>query len=227
MTVHNTYLLDSINSSSEQAAMGVERRTAHSGFPIVLQKLAAAVALLLLSPLLILLALLIRMESKGSPLYAQIRVGENGRRFKFYKFRSMFITGDARWVDVNTLSSDRDGVCKKFKRDPRITSIGRIIRKYSIDEIPQLINVLKGDMVLIGPRPALCSETDCYSTEQMNRLDVKPGLTGLWQVSGRADTTFEQQVELDIFYIDNQSWWFDIKIVLQTIPAVLLSKGAY
>ena len=205
MTAHNSYLLESIQNPAEVTTSN-ERLSSHSGFPIALQKLAAAVTLLLLSPLLLMLALLIRLESKGSPLYAQIRVGEHGRRFKFYKFRSMFVPGDARWVDVNTLSSDRDGVCKKFKCDPRITTIGRFIRKFSIDEIPQLINVLKGDMVLIGPRPALCVETDSYRGEQMNRLDVKPGLTGLWQVSGRADTTFEQQVELDLYYINHQSW---------------------
>lgn len=227
MTVHNTFVFESDKSVCNQGESRGGQYSVHSGIPIALQKLAAGVTLLMLSPLLILLALCIRLESKGSPLYAQIRVGENGRRFKFYKFRSMFIPGDARWVDVNTLSSDRDGVCKKFKSDPRITGIGRLIRKYSIDEIPQLINVLKGDMLLIGPRPALCCETDSYRGAEMGRLDVKPGLTGLWQVSGRADTTFEQQVALDLYYINHQSWWFDFKIVLQTVPAVLLSKGAY
>ncbi|MEE2730631.1 MAG: sugar transferase [Pseudomonadota bacterium] len=219
MTAHNTFLY-------QHTPLPIDEQ-ARAGFPVLLQKLAAAGALLLLSPLLLLLALLIRLESQGSPLYAQIRVGENGRRFKFYKFRSMYIPQDPRWVDVTQLASDRDGVCKKFKHDPRITDIGRFIRKFSIDELPQLLNVLKGDMVLIGPRPALCTETDRYNGQQMNRLDVKPGLTGLWQVSGRADTTFEQQVELDMYYIQHQSWWFDIKIVLQTIPAVLSSKGAY
>ncbi|MCG8536222.1 MAG: sugar transferase [Pseudomonadales bacterium] len=229
MTVHNTVLTNFIAAReyTNEYQDNSNHNGSHNGLPLFLQQAAAAMALLILSPFLIALAIMIRLESKGSPVFAQIRVGQNGRRFKFYKFRSMYTQDDPRWVDVSKMESDRDGVCKKFKQDPRITPIGRIIRKLSIDELPQLFNVLNGDMVLIGPRPALCSETDAYDQAAMRRLDVRPGITGLWQVSGRADTTFEEQIELDSSYIKNQSWWFDVKILLETVPAVLTSRGAY
>lgn len=228
MTVHNTYLVDQVRLlQTQQATVSGVDSSAKEGLPISLQQIGAAAVLLVLSPLLLLLALLIRLESQGSPLYSQVRVGKDGRRFKFYKFRSMYIKDDPKWVDVSTLNSDRDGICKKFRQDPRITPIGRFIRKFSLDELPQLINILKGDMALIGPRPALPCETDAYNARAMNRLDVTPGLTGLWQVSGRADTTFEEQIDLDMQYIKNRSWWFDISIMAQTVPAVLSSRGAY
>lgn len=199
----------------------------HNGIPIYLQQISAGLALIIICPLFIILAIIIRLESKGSPVFSQIRVGHNGRRFKFYKFRSMYTKNDKKWIDVTNLESDRDGVCKKFKCDPRITPFGQIIRKLSIDELPQLFNVLKGDMLLIGPRPALCCETHHYDSNAMNRLNAFPGITGLWQVSGRADTTFEQQIKLDNNYIKSQNWFEDVKILLGTIPAVITSKGAY
>ncbi|MCG8669730.1 MAG: sugar transferase [Pseudomonadales bacterium] len=197
------------------------------GLPVSLQQLSALFGLILLSPLLVLVALLIKLESNGPVIFHQVRIGEHGRRFKFYKFRSMYLPTDPRFVSTNDLVSDRDGVCKKFKRDPRITRIGRFIRKLSIDELPQLFNVLKGDMLLIGPRPALEEEVNAYSKRSMNRLNIKPGITGLWQVSGRADTTFEQQVALDIQYIRNKSLLNDLIILFSTVPAVLSGKGAY
>jgi len=130
-------------------------------------------------------------------------------------------------VDVSKLKSDRDGVCNKFFNDPRVTRMGKFIRKYSIDELPQLINVVKGDMLLIGPRPALLIETDQYSMKARKRLATTPGLTGLWQVSGRANTTFEEQIELDLRYVSEKSWVCDMKILLATVPVVLFGKGAY
>lgn len=197
------------------------------GIPNALQRLAAFIGLALLSPILLLLIMAIKIESKGPVIYRQVRVGKHGRRFYFYKFRSMYTQEDPRYVDVEKLESDREGVCKKFKNDPRITKIGRIIRKLSIDEIPQLYNVAKGDMLLIGPRPALVNEVSVYSKNTMNRLNIEPGITGLWQVSGRADTTFEQQVSLDIKYIQEKSITNDLIILFNTIPAVLSGKGAY
>ena len=125
------------------------------------------------------------------------------------------------------MSSDRDGVCKKFYNDPRITRVGKIIRKLSIDELPQLFNVVKGDMVLIGPRPHLVSEYKEYDRNILPRLYCRPGITGLWQVSGRADTTFEEQLNLDKTYVAQQSWWLDLKILFATIPTVITGKGAY
>ena len=144
-----------------------------------------------------------------------------------YKFRSMYQMDDPKYIDPATMKSDRDGVCNKYYNDPRITKVGRVIRKLSIDELPQLINVLKGDMVLIGPRPALPQETERYQWYMLERFNAKSGLTGLWQVSGRADTTFEQQIELDIQYVRERSLWLDLKIILITVPTVLLGKGAY
>lgn len=198
-----------------------------SGLNPYLQRGLALIGLLLLSPFLIVMWGLIRIESPGNPLFTQVRVGFNGRRFAFYKFRSMRVSTDPKYVDVSTMKSDRDGVCNKFFNDPRVTRIGKFIRKYSIDELPQLINVVKGDMLLIGPRPALVSETDQYSLHARKRLVSMPGLTGLWQVSGRADTTFEEQIELDIHYIKEKSWVNDLRILLSTVPVVLFGKGAY
>lgn len=203
------------------------RKHKHSGINPYLQRSCAFIGLLLLSPLLIAIWAIIRIESPGNPLFKQVRVGINGRRFAFYKFRSMRVSTDPKYVDVSQMKSDRDGVCNKFFNDPRITKVGKFIRKYSIDELPQLINVLKGDMLLVGPRPALVTETDQYSLRARKRLQDMPGLTGLWQVSGRADTTFEEQIELDIRYVKEKSFFNDVRILCSTIPVVLFGKGAY
>jgi lipopolysaccharide/colanic/teichoic acid biosynthesis glycosyltransferase len=199
----------------------------HRGVPIIVQQLVAGCALLVLSPLLLLVMLLIRLESPGSIFFSQVRVGEYGRHFKMYKFRSMYLPSDPRYREPDPSTSSREGVCKKYIDDPRITRIGRFIRKYSIDELPQLLNVVTRDMCLVGPRPALAIETYQYDEKAQARLFSKPGLTGLWQVSGRADTTFEQQLRLDVAYITQQSVWMDCKIILLTIPAVISARGAY
>ncbi|BDX08249.1 sugar transferase [Planctobacterium marinum] len=202
-------------------------RFGHKGIPVILQQSAAALGLLVISPLLLLTMLFIRMESQGPVFFTQVRVGENGRRFHCYKFRSMYLKTDPKYREPEPSDSDREGVCKKYYNDPRITRVGKFIRKYSIDELPQLLNVLKGDMMLIGPRPHLTTEYDNYDRNIMPRLYCKPGLTGLWQVNGRADTDFEQQLQFDKDYIQQQSIWLDIKILLATVPAVLGAKGAY
>lgn len=201
--------------------------SAKSGIPLPIQQFGAGLALLLLSPILLLAMLAIRIESKGAIFYSQVRVGHRGRHFRIWKLRSMYLSSDPRWVDISSLQSDREGTCKKLFKDPRITKVGRIIRKLSIDELPQLWNVLTGDMVMIGPRPALPEEVDAYSFHMLERMNAMPGLTGLWQVSGRADTTFEEQINLDLRYVRNQSLAMDIKILFATVPAVLLGKGAY
>lgn len=199
----------------------------HKGIPVLLQRALALMALLIISPLLFVVYVLIKTGSCGDVLFSQIRVGENGRHFKMYKFRSMYLTTDKRYQAPDIQQSSREGICKKYINDPRVTKIGHFIRKYSIDEIPQLFNVVTGDMCLVGPRPALSVETYEYDHFVQPRLYVKPGLTGLWQVSGRADTSFAEQVALDKAYIKQQSIWMDCKIILLTIPAVLSSKGAY
>lgn len=218
----NTAIALELNQK-EHRAKAVKR----VGLNPTFQRLVALLGLIAISPFLLLMAALIRLESPGNPFFTQTRVGLNGRRFAFYKFRSMRVSSDPKYIDVSQMKSDRDGVCNKFFNDPRVTRIGRFIRKYSIDEIPQLINVVRGDMLLIGPRPALVTETDVYSMKARKRLSTMPGLTGLWQVSGRADTTFEEQVELDIRYVEEKSWVQDLKILFATIPVVLFGKGAY
>lgn len=204
-----------------------ENTFGHRGIPLFLQQIFSALVLLIISPLILIVMLLIKRESPGKTLFSQVRVGENGRHFKMYKFRSMFLKSDPCYQEPDPSQSSRDGVCKKYINDPRITTVGKFIRKYSIDELPQLFNVVTGDMCLVGPRPALAIETYAYEHAEQDRLFSKPGLTGLWQVSGRADTNFTEQLQLDTSYIEQQSIWNDCKIILLTIPAVLTAKGAY
>jgi len=189
--------------------------------------LAGTLAAILLSPVLLATALCIKLESPGPVLFSQTRVGKHGREFRMYKFRSMYTNAEARRASIENQNEMQDGVTFKVKKDPRITGVGRIIRKLSIDELPQLWNVLNGEMSLVGPRPPLPSETSQYTTQDRYRLQCKPGITCIWQVSGRSDIPFDQQVELDIEYIVSKSLWTDIKILFKTVPAVLLARGAY
>ena len=183
--------------------------------------------LVLLSPLFALTALCITAESKGPVFYSQTRVGANGRDFMFYKFRSMIVGANDMKAGLMKDNESKDGVLFKMKQDPRVTRVGRFIRKYSIDELPQLLNVLIGDMSLVGPRPATTDEVAQYTLEQRKRLHAMPGITCIWQVSGRSEIPFEKQVQLDIEYIKSTSILNDIIILLKTIPAVLAGKGAY
>ena len=199
----------------------------HKGVPMFIQRSVALTALIILSPLLLTVMLLIRLESPGSFFFSQDRIGKYGRHFKMYKFRSMYLKLDSRYSEPDPSTSDRDGICKKYKNDPRISKVGAFIRKFSIDELPQLINIVKGDMALVGPRPALAIEVNAYPTSALCRLNGMPGLSGLWQVSGRADTDFDTQVALDDSYLQQQSIGFDIKILLATLPCVIGAKGAY
>ncbi|SMF54612.1 Sugar transferase involved in LPS biosynthesis (colanic, teichoic acid) [Alteromonadaceae bacterium Bs31] len=192
-----------------------------------LQKVLVTFGFLCALPLLALVYCVLRLESRGNPIYKQQRIGLHGREFTTYKFRSMYIPSDPRFIDVSTLQSDREGICKKLKKDPRITPIGRFIRKYSIDELPQLWNIVKGDMVLVGPRPALPEEVAQYNELAKKRLSVMPGLTGLWQISGRADTSFEEQINLDLRYIQKKSLLSDLIIIFHTPATVLSARGAY
>jgi lipopolysaccharide/colanic/teichoic acid biosynthesis glycosyltransferase len=187
----------------------------------------AAFALLLLSPLFLGVALAIKLTDGGPILHKQTRVGRWGREFPFPKFRSMVVNAEKLKDALLQQNQHAAGVTFKMKRDPRVTWIGRIIRKLSIDELPQLWCVLKGDMSLVGPRPPLPREVALYSLADRRRLDAIPGLTCIWQVSGRADIPFPEQVALDLRYIQSQSIWLDLQLLLKTIPAVLLGRGAY
>jgi lipopolysaccharide/colanic/teichoic acid biosynthesis glycosyltransferase len=187
----------------------------------------SATLLLLLSPIFAIVSLLIRLESKGPVFYMQTRVGFRGSLFRLWKFRSMYIDADQRRAELEAQNEMEGGVIFKMKHDPRITRTGRIIRRLSIDELPQLWNILKGDMSLVGPRPALPSEVEQYTIEERVRLYAKPGLTCIWQVSGRSDIPFPQQVLLDEEYLYSQSLYKDFYLLLKTIPAVVTGKGAY
>ena len=189
--------------------------------------LGAAVGILLLSPFVAVLALLIKLESRGPVLFTQTRIGEGGVPFRCWKFRSMFIDAEQRKQELLAQNEMVGGTTFKMKQDPRITRVGRFIRKASIDELPQLWNVLIGDMSLVGPRPPVPQEVAEYSAYEKRRLAAKPGITCTWQVSGRSDIPFPEQVRLDIEYIENRSLWMDISLLLRTVPAVLLARGAY
>ncbi|MGS0676870.1 WecB/TagA/CpsF family glycosyltransferase [Shewanella sp. 125m-1] len=183
--------------------------------------------LILLSPFLLFTIVLIRLESRGGALYSQTRAGRNNSPFIMWKFRSMYQDAEQRQASLTTANEMNGGVIFKMKKDPRITKVGYFIRKASIDELPQLWNVLKGDMSLVGPRPPLMTEVKQYSQHHRNRLMIKPGITCIWQVSGRSTIAFEQQVELDIDYIYQQSFTADLLILIKTIPAVIFARGAY
>lgn len=187
--------------------------------------LGSSVLLLALSPLFLFVAAAVKLTDFGPVIYWQRRVGRWGREFDMPKFRSMVVNADA--VKAKLESDGGEAVRFKMKRDPRITWIGRIIRKLSIDELPQLWNVLKGELSLVGPRPPIPSEVAQYTVAQRRRLDVVPGLTCIWQVSGRSDIPFEDQVNLDVDYIESHGFWLDVKLLLRTIPAVLTGRGAY
>lgn len=185
------------------------------------------IAIVLLIPLFMIVSILIVLEDGWPVLYVQQRVGINGRIFNFYKFRSMRRGADRLKEQLIAQNESADGVIFKMKKDPRITRTGRFLRRFSIDEMPQFFNVLSGDLSLVGPRPPLPSEVAQYTLADRKRLHVKPGLTCLWQIGGRSEIPFEQQVRLDMEYINSRSIWHDIRIMLKTIPAVLFGRGAY
>jgi exopolysaccharide biosynthesis polyprenyl glycosylphosphotransferase len=184
----------------------------------------AAVVLLLAAPVMGLIALAIKIEDRGPVVFKQTRVGLKGQHFNFYKFRSMAVDAEQRLAQMQHQGND---VLFKMKTDPRVTRVGRLIRRLSLDELPQLLNVLEGKMSLVGPRPALPREVALYHQDVHRRLDVRPGLTGLWQVSGRSDLSWDDTVRLDLYYVDNWSLLQDLMILTRTVGAVLNSRGAY
>jgi lipopolysaccharide/colanic/teichoic acid biosynthesis glycosyltransferase len=263
-------ILEELNRMAAAAALGegghlrpwqaVARAKGRPGYFLakrVLDSSLAVLGLLLLSPLLLVVALLIRLTSKGPVFFRQERVGFGGRHFKMYKFRSMYVNSDDRlhrqayeqFLRGERASGKVDGalvVAEQTKegvpldathlpkhkgsgvpRDPRITPLGYLLRRSSIDELPQLLNVLRGEMSLVGPRPPIPYEVGLYQSWHLKRLDTLPGITGLWQVRGRSRVTFDQMVQMDIEYINQQSFWYDVKLIALTIPAVLSRKGAY
>ena len=189
-------------------------------------RVSAAAALVLVSPLLVMIAVAIRLTSSGPTIFRQVRVGQDGRAFTVYKFRTMVVDAERRLRDLRHLNESNE-VLFKLREDPRVTPVGRVLRRLSLDELPQLVNVLVGDMSLVGPRPALPSETEQWGRATARRLLVKPGITGLWQVSGRSDLSWEDSVRLDLYYVENWSFAGDIQILWKTLSAVVRGSGAY
>lgn len=187
----------------------------------------SGLALLLLSPVFLLIALAIKLEDRGPVVFPQVRVGRHGREFRMFKFRSMHVNAEARLKELLAKNQHEKGVTFKIKDDPRITRVGKWLRKFSADEFPQFYNVFRGEMSLVGPRPPVPREVAQYTLADRRRLAVKPGLTCTWQISGRAEIDFNGQVQLDVRYIESSSLWQDVKIILKTIPAVLSGTGAY
>jgi len=191
-----------------------------------LDLLLSGIALALLSPLFLLIGALIKLEDRGPVFFTQIRVGQFGREFRMFKFRSMCMDAEQRLKDLLAKNQHKQGVTFKLKNDPRITRVGRVLRKFSLDELPQFYNVFKGDMSLVGPRPPVPREVALYSQADRRRLAVKPGITCIWQVSGRAEIDFQGQVQLDVKYIESQRLATDLRILVKTVPAVISGKGA-
>lgn len=188
---------------------------------------ASSIAVVILSPLFLIIAICIKVDDpKGPVFYSQIRVGKDGKHFKMFKFRSMVTNADELLEKLRD-KNEVNGAMFKMKNDPRITKVGRFIRKYSLDELPQLINVVSGSMSIVGPRPPLVSEVAEYTDYDKQRLMVKPGATGMWQVGGRNDVDFPEMVRLDLTYIQERSIWLDLKIMFETIKVMIVPNGAY
>lgn len=192
----------------------------------VWERSAALLALVALLPLLAVLVALIRLDSPGPAVFRQVRVGRDGRPFIMYKLRTMTRSAEAEVASLRA-RNEAGGVLFKIRRDPRVTTLGAVLRRFSLDELPQFVNVVRGQMALVGPRPALVSEVAGYDDVTARRLSVKPGLTGLWQVSGRADLTWHEAVRLDLMYVDNWSLLLDVRIALRTFRAIVVHRGAY
>ncbi|MGA5301506.1 sugar transferase [Nucisporomicrobium flavum] len=207
----------------------VEHPRLHGGARVVkdlFDRLGALILLVVFGPVLLTVALCVRLTSRGPVLFRQVRVGRDGSEFRIFKFRSMYVDAEARLAELKHLN-EHDGVLFKIRDDPRVTPVGRWLRRLSLDELPQLLNVVLGQMSLVGPRPPLPSEVAAYADDVRRRLAVKPGMTGLWQVSGRSDLPWEEAVRLDLRYVENWSLSLDLVILLRTMTAVLRSSGAY
>ena len=192
----------------------------------VVDRSVGFLGLLALSPLIAVVAIAIKLDDRGPVFFRQVRCGRDGRTFNILKFRTMVVNAEQLLAEIDA-QNETDGLLFKMKADPRITKVGRVLRKYSIDEVPQLWNVLRGEMSLVGPRPPLPSEVALYESHITRRLLVKPGLTGLWQVSGRSDLSWDETVRLDLYYVDHWTPIMDMVIVGKTFSAVLRGSGAY
>nr|WP_318530080.1 sugar transferase [Lentilactobacillus hilgardii] len=205
----------------------IEKKILYHFFKRFFDELLSIIAIILLIPVFVVTAILIKIDDPNGPIiYSQIRIGKNGQLFKMYKFRSMVVNADKN-LETLLKYNAIEGPMFKMKSDPRVTKIGKVIRKYSIDELPQLLNVIKGDMALVGPRPPLEREVKKYTKYDRQRLLVMPGCTGLWQVSGRNGLNFDEMVSLDIMYINKSSFHYDLWILVRTIWIMFVPNQAY
>ncbi|WP_195265439.1 sugar transferase [Clostridium sp. 1001275B_160808_H3] len=211
----------------EQEIIQIERKenTLYEISKRALDVLASFLGLVILSPILIIVAILIKLESKGPAIFAQSRIGLNGEEFKMYKFRSM-VQNAEELKEKLAKQNEMSGPMFKMKNDPRVTKVGKFIRKTSIDELPQLLNILKGDMTLVGPRPSLPKEVEKFEPWMLKRLEVKPGLTCYWQVSGRNNIDFEEWMKLDLKYVNDMNFCLDIKLIFKTVAVLFGDKNA-
>lgn len=212
---------------NEQEIIEIERKESaiYNIAKRALDIIASTLGLIILSPILLVVAILIKLESKGPAIFSQKRIGLNKKEFKMYKFRSM-VQNAEELKEKLAKENEMSGPMFKMKNDPRVTKVGRFIRKTSIDELPQLINVLKGDMSLVGPRPSLPKEVSKFEPWMLRRLQVKPGLTCYWQVSGRNNIDFENWMKLDLQYVNDRSFWLDLKLILKTATVLFGDENA-
>lgn len=212
---------------NEQEVIEIERKESaiYNISKRALDIIASTLGLIILSPILLIVAILIKLESKGPAIFSQKRIGLNKKEFKMYKFRSM-VQNAEELKEKLAKKNEMSGPMFKMKNDPRVTKVGKFIRKTSIDELPQLINVLKGEMSLVGPRPSLPKEVLKFEPWMLKRLSVKPGLTCYWQVSGRNNIDFENWMKLDLQYVNDRSFWLDLKLILKTVTVLFGDKNA-
>lgn len=223
---NNTFAIN-IGQNSQNLKEKIEKQRNYLISKRVMDLIGSLIGIILLSPVFVVLALLIKLEDrKASIIFKQQRVGKDGRLFYIYKFRSM-VTNAEKLLDQLLDKNETTGAMFKMRDDPRVTRIGHFIRKTSLDELPQLFNVLKGDMSLVGPRPPLPREVEKYTNYDKQRLLITPGCTGLWQVSGRSNIGFEKMVKLDLQYIQTRNTWLDLKLIIKTVLLLLGSKNAY
>jgi exopolysaccharide biosynthesis polyprenyl glycosylphosphotransferase len=206
----------------EHPRLGGARRLVKSVFDVTV----AALLLVLAAPLFLAIAAMIKLDSPGPVFFRQTRVGRHGETFAMFKFRTMYVDAELR-LEAMREQNEHNGVLFKIRADPRVTRLGRVLRRYSLDELPQLINVMLGDMSLVGPRPPLPAEVEQYPQDMRRRLVVKPGMTGLWQVSGRSDLSWDESIRLDLRYVENWSLTADLVILMRTAMVVLRGSGAY
>lgn len=211
----------------EQEIIQIERKesTLYKVSKRALDVIASFLGLVILSPILLIAAILIKLESKGPAIFSQSRIGLNGKEFKMYKFRSM-VQNAEELKEKLAKQNEMSGPMFKMKNDPRVTKVGKFIRKTSIDELPQLLNILKGDMTLVGPRPSLPREVEKFESWMLKRLEVKPGLTCYWQVSGRNNIDFYEWMKLDLKYVNDMGFWLDIKLIFKTVAVLFGDKNA-